>query len=216
MIRLVEIVSAFTSKDKDAIDVNASLKSLGIQNSLSIWKLHAAIERTFHTKLVGNLNQGLTIQDIYSLITGNSNVVPSTLLKKDKKINLNEITTLGRGSIIGIGTDLEEIEQFPEVEDYRQNDFYSKVFTQKEISKSILGGNIRESLCAIFCAKESVKKSHALLFNLPMKSIEISNNAEGQPLVIIHDNVGEKLSFHLSLSHTNKYATATVLTYVNT
>ena len=60
-------------------------------------------------------------------------------------------------SIIGIGTDIQEIRKFDE--ELGNRTFLKKVFTEKEIEYCMRKEVPSESFAARFCAKESLIKS---------------------------------------------------------
>jgi phosphopantetheine--protein transferase-like protein len=101
---------------------------------------------------------------------------------------------------IRIGIDIEEIDQLPHADDYREHPFYQDHFTPAEISHGIRQADTRASLCGIWAAKEAIVKS-GLLSRVPdhLREIEISHNAAGQPML---------RGCQLSISHTPKTAVA--------
>lgn len=117
-----------------------------------------------------------------------------------------------------IGTDIEEIDRIEKA--VLQNPaFLNRVYTENEIQYlNSRGKFIYSSAAGIFCAKEAFSKALGTGFvNFGLHDVEILHNSSGAPYI----NLKGKLSylsgsdFSVSISHTNKYATATVISYSN-
>lgn len=126
--------------------------------------------------------------------------------------------------IIGIGTDIVEIERVKKAVDKWGERFLNKIYTEKEITYCYQKRDFVTHLAGRFAAKEAVikafgginKKLHPTSKDtLAFKEIEISNDDYGMPfvnLVISSHNIEEMdLLIHLTLSHEKKYAIATVI-----
>jgi len=101
---------------------------------------------------------------------------------------------------IRIGIDIEEVDQLPHADDYRDHPFYQDHFTPAEISHAIRQADTRASLCGIWAAKEAVVKA-GLHPTAPdhLREIEITHGAAGQPMM---------RGCQLSISHTPRTAVA--------
>jgi phosphopantetheine--protein transferase-like protein len=99
-----------------------------------------------------------------------------------------------------IGIDIEEVDQLPHADDYRDHPFYQDHFTPGELSHAIRQADPRASLCGIWAAKEAIVKS-GLLPTVPdhLREIEITHSAAGQPML---------RGCQLSISHTPRTAVA--------
>ena len=112
--------------------------------------------------------------------------------------------------MISIGTDIVNIDRIKKLSN--DTTFLNKIFTDKEIrycktySKSFI------HLSGKYAAKEAVKKavlSAKLLDNISMKDIEVLNNEDKSPYVIIHNK--KHVNCKISISHDGKYAIAYAL-----
>lgn len=110
--------------------------------------------------------------------------------------------------IINIGTDIEEVSRFKNLDKKVLN----RLFTEEELKYSATKKNKAEHLAVRYCAKEAVFK--ALPFDkIAFKKIQISNANSGAPKVTVKDKRAENLEFKISLSHTKNFAQAVVLVY---
>ena len=108
-----------------------------------------------------------------------------------------------------VGIDIEEIKRFKKLTDH----FIERIYTKNEIEYSLKKANPHIHFAGIWCAKEAVVKCLSGL-NLIVKKIEILHKENGQPFVKVTDEIKkyfekEKIkNIHISISHTNKIATA--------
>ena len=106
---------------------------------------------------------------------------------------------------LSIGIDIEEIERFYKYPIKENPSLYDKLFTSSEIAYCLTKSNPYIHFTARFCAKEAAIK--ALKNNkIDPKKIEIIMNGNIPSL-----RLPENRTNHLSISHTKKYAVATVL-----
>lgn len=118
---------------------------------------------------------------------------------------------------IHCGVDIVEIDRVRQSFETTGTAFRDKVFTEKEIeyceNKKVMK---YQSYAARFAAKEAVSKAFGtgISKGLKWKDIEILNNSEGKPYVVISDTAKrlfeemQGLSIALSLSHCKSYAVA--------
>lgn len=110
--------------------------------------------------------------------------------------------------IINVGTDIEEVERIGRLE----STVLERIFTKSELDYCLTKKNSAQHLAARFAAKEAVFK--ALPFDeVSLKKIEITKDKSGKPQVLLHDDRAKDIMFKISLSHTDKYATAFVIAY---
>ena len=109
--------------------------------------------------------------------------------------------------ILGIGTDIVEIERFKKLI-FGSEKLRKRLFTESENLKPL------HSLAARFAAKEAMQKALGSRHGLNWLDFEILNNPDGSPKI----NVFGELKSHLkenkifiSLSHENLFASATVI-----
>lgn len=120
---------------------------------------------------------------------------------------------IGRGAmIIGLGTDLVETARIKEAI-ANNSRFVGKLLTENELSTytDILNEKRRvEFVAGRWAAKEAFAKAYGtgISSQLHFQDIEIVNNDQRKPLVIC-DKVDTPV--HITISHTDNYATATVI-----
>jgi len=112
---------------------------------------------------------------------------------------------------IYVGTDIEDISRFED----KSERFYERIYTPAEIEYCSSKKHSAKHYAARFCAKEAVIKAlgDMGLKVDEMKHIEIYNINTGCPKVrlLSDDNALNTLSLSLSMSHSKRYATATVI-----
>lgn len=114
--------------------------------------------------------------------------------------------------ILGIGTDIIEVERILESLDKHGSHFTDRLFTEKEIKYCLKYKNSSVHFAGRFAAKEAVSKALGTGFGreLSWKDFEILNDSNGKPLVhFITPLEGKKV--HISISHTENYAVATAI-----
>lgn len=112
--------------------------------------------------------------------------------------------------MIGIGTDIEEVQRFENLSEPSFAAFLKRNFTKNELDYCLSKDAPAPHLAARYAGKEAVIKA---LFSLDIThifypTIEIVHNERGVPNVKI--NAEEKMKFHikLSLSHSSHMALA--------
>lgn len=116
--------------------------------------------------------------------------------------------------IIGIGTDIIEIDRIQKAMDKGYN-FIEKIFTKSEI-EYLKSRNMRpEFVAGKFAAKEAVAKALGTGFRgFDFRDIEIDKTTLGKPIVILRGNAKKmdkkwgKYKIHLSISHSKENAVA--------
>lgn len=120
---------------------------------------------------------------------------------------------IGRGPmIIGLGTDLVETVRIKEAI-ANNSRFVGKLLTENELSTytDILNEKRRvEFVAGRWAAKEAFAKAYGtgISSQLHFHDIEVSNDDQRKPIIIC-DKVDT--SVHITISHTDHYATATVI-----
>ncbi len=115
--------------------------------------------------------------------------------------------------IKGIGTDIVKISR---IEKSLNNPrFLDRNFTDKENEYFNSKKLMQQSVASCFAAKEAFLKALGTGFmNVSIKDIEILHNDMGKPYIILHNEVKDAIkngSIHLSMSHSQEYATAVVI-----
>lgn len=108
--------------------------------------------------------------------------------------------------IINIGTDIEEVRRFENLD----IKVLRRLFTKAELDYCLKSKNKAQHLAVRFAAKEAVFK--ALPFEeIALKKIEIIRKQGAKPQIVVHDDRAKDLIFKLSLSHTKNNAVAFVV-----
>lgn len=115
--------------------------------------------------------------------------------------------------IIGIGTDIIEIERIEKVIN-RTNSFIEKSFTSNEIEYFKTKGLKGNVIAGNFAAKEAISKAIGTGFRgFTLKDIEVLRDEFGKPVVKLSNkihgllNVGQ-FNIHVSISHSRENAIA--------
>lgn len=118
---------------------------------------------------------------------------------------------------ISCGTDIIEIERIKDSIEETNNKFLNRVYTEKEIEYCESKKMQRyQHYAARFAAKEAVFKAISIKlkdkYSICWKDIEIINNRQGRPSVILQGNIQKNIEqIDISLSHCKEYATANVV-----
>lgn len=120
------------------------------------------------------------------------------------------------GLLIGLGTDVIEVDRVRGVVERQGERFLARVFTDEERAYCSAKPHPHKHYAARFAAKEAVSKcfSTGIGAELGWKSVSIYHGERGQPLVRL-DDLGATLlrrvgatHVHVSLSHTDTVAMA--------
>lgn len=123
--------------------------------------------------------------------------------------------------ICGVGIDLVEVQRIENILKRWGKGFTGRVFTESEIEYCRKRARPAIHYAARFAAKEAFLKSIGvgLAGGLRMKDIEALNDQHGKPVLNLHNKAKVTLNkngilsttVHLSISHTDRYATAVVI-----
>ncbi|WP_425513810.1 holo-ACP synthase [Chlamydiifrater phoenicopteri] len=121
--------------------------------------------------------------------------------------------------MLGIGTDIIEIQRIEKAVLKFGDRFLNRVFTEPELIYCFSLQNPFPSLAARFSAKEAAAKAvgTGITKELSWRDIEIIKT-NGKPTIQLRNNFmlhAQKPLFHLSLSHSKEYATATAIAFVS-
>jgi len=121
--------------------------------------------------------------------------------------------------VIGIGIDIIEIERIKRSVDTYGDSFLNKIFTQNELDYCLSKHNKYQHLAARFAAKEAIYKAMASSWekDTTWKSIEITNESNGLPVVKLFGKLNEFISddkdIKVSLSHSDNYVACVAIIY---
>jgi holo-[acyl-carrier protein] synthase len=113
----------------------------------------------------------------------------------------------------GIGIDVVEIPRMQKALDRWGDVFLRKIFTPGEIEYSQSKKYQTQHIAARFAVKEAVAKALAKGWSsgFRWKDVEVNNNEDGKPIVILHDHVKTMLAgrtVHVSISHSENVVIA--------
>lgn len=115
--------------------------------------------------------------------------------------------------IQGIGNDIIEVERIHTSIDRHGSHFLDRLFTKDEQHYCFQHKHAAMRFAGRFCAKEAVVKAFGVGFGkeIGWHDIEIVNNEKGKPSVKLSPHVlshFNRPNIQISISHTEKYATA--------
>jgi holo-[acyl-carrier protein] synthase len=118
--------------------------------------------------------------------------------------------------IRGIGIDILEVERLRRSVASYGDSFLEKVFTAGEIAYCKGKQNMYQHLAARFASKEAFSKALATGWQgeFRWKDVEVTNDASGQPHIVAHRTLRDKLagaSILVSLSHSESHVVAVVI-----
>ncbi len=124
-----------------------------------------------------------------------------------------------RNSIYGIGTDLVEVARIERTIGKWNGRFLKRIFSEGEIRYCEKKAFPPQHYAARFAVKEALLKciGMGLFSGLSLRDIEVVNTKEGKPELMVHGKVRESIdaldirACHVSISHTNNFATAVVI-----
>lgn len=118
-------------------------------------------------------------------------------------------------SIIGVGTDIIEIERVKLAVERSGNRFLTRVYTSGEIAYCEARRDRISCYASRFAAKEAVLKAIGSgLAGCRWVEVEVSRKKDGPPAVLLHGAAAELAakrgieSFHITLSHSREFAVA--------
>jgi phosphopantetheine--protein transferase-like protein len=194
MDKAKEIIGNFIKKESSEISSNTIIDKSVIKGSVLIHRMYSLLSV-----------EGYSVKEKYSIKTygdflnrlNNTNLISG---HHDKDINKSEMSRICiPTSNILCGIDIEDISNMPLVTDFREDQFYKDIFTDKEISYCILQVDPRASFAGKFAAKEAIIKADNSYKKRSMKDIEVLIDNMGRPTF---------KDFSLSISHSQKQAIA--------
>lgn len=213
---VLRIISEISGKKIEEINPDSNLITLKISSSIGILKLQSALEKEFKKKLKPlslNMNAVMIAQQLGVKVNDDQLKTEKNIKAEKKPVKSYDVGKYkSNSSDFFLGVDIEEVGNLPRAANFRTHEFYSSQFNDKELSYAMLMPDPYIHLCGMFCAKESLKKSAPDLIYLPMNEIIVSHNSAKRPSIgTIHNDINIKYQFKVSISHTEKYAVATVI-----
>ncbi len=112
--------------------------------------------------------------------------------------------------ILGIGTDMVEVERIGRCIERWGDDFLKRIFCPEEIDYARGRAEPYQHYAARFAAKEAVFKALGDRSVLHWKTIKITNDPNGKPVCHFSDPTFQHVIM-ISLSHTKDYAIANAI-----
>jgi len=190
------IISKYIKVPAELINSSTVIDRSAVAGSIVLHRMYAALA-----------NEGFVIDNYWDIknfgillqrSNGQTISTPISSEASEEKIDIANIGS-GNNSFNGIGIDIEEIKNLPQVNDFREDEFYKMNFTSIEISYCILQPDVLASFTGLFAAKEAIVKADDLYKNKPFNTIFIDHLPNGKP---VFNN------FQLSISHTKETAIA--------
>jgi holo-[acyl-carrier protein] synthase len=121
--------------------------------------------------------------------------------------------------IHGIGIDIVDVKRIDDIINRWGEAFIRRVYSQEEIDYCTGMAQASMHFSARFAAKEAFIKciGNELKRGIVLRHIFVDNNRDGAPVLRFHEGLAGRLSSsgisraHISLSHTDMYATAVVI-----
>lgn len=118
--------------------------------------------------------------------------------------------------IIGVGTDIVEIERIKKSYEQFGERFLNRIFTKEEIAYCFSKKHPYPSLAVRFASKEALVKAAKLgrYHSNSWLDVAVAVSGKGLPDVVVFNKLKKKLKgmrIHLSLAHSDHYATAVVV-----
>lgn len=119
-------------------------------------------------------------------------------------------------TILGVGTDIIEIDRFRKAMDKYGQRFLDRLFSSKEQEHCERYSDPERRFAARFCAKEAAVKALGVGFGKHVRflDVEVLNQESGRPILVLSPSVQEYFNYpemFLSISHAKHYATALVV-----
>jgi len=190
MDEVKKIVSIFIKQPVEKINNNTIIDNTAIQGSILIHRMYAEISKIAYP--INDYSEIKTFGQLMSQINPDKKVETSILPNK-------VIDLLDFSNNIQVGLDMENILNFKEPNDYREDEFYKQNFSGSEIAYCLLQSNPLQSFAGKFAAKEALIKCNNSLKSIPFNQIEILNKPSGQPYF---------QSYAISISHSGDFAIA--------
>lgn len=194
------------------IDNGYSLKSGKLKSSAGRVILGNMVRKVFGRKVDTNVE---TFEELMAKIEGDESSVESETMNEFSLSGEETEEPVPAPSITGkpvCGIDIQEIDIFPEVEDYWAESFYTDNFTKNEIAYCVTAASPRHSFAGRWCVKEALHKCGSKYYNIPLRDIQVVKQKCGTLSIEICGDNGEwiELSLSCSLSHADNYAVGMV------
>ena len=192
-----EVVAGFTRMNPEQISETTLIDSKAVASSIQLHRMYAKLAE--QGIVVENYREIRTFGDlIQRLGNGQSRVEePASPIGNHTFLN-----SAKENSSLSVGIDIESIDSFPGVPDFREDIFYKQNFTATEIAYCILQKNPGASFAGLFAAKEAIVKANNQFIGKSFHSIGIDHQPGGKPVYP---------GFQLSITHSDTLAIAVAI-----
>ena len=187
-----EIISTFIHKDVAEISPNTVIDRSAVRSSIHLHRLYAALAEV--GLLVANPNAIRTFGDLQQA----AGIKPDPAAGPTGPV----MPDVSNSDAPFIGIDIEDVSNFAESTDYREDEFYKQNFSASEIAWCVLQPQPLASFAGKFAAKEAIVKADNSFTGVSFHRIEILNAPTGKP---------QFNGFEISISHTPSTAAAVAI-----
>lgn len=195
--KIKDIIAGFIRVPAGEISVDTVIDRTSVSSSITLHRMYAKLAE-----------EGIVVEDYSSIkrfgtllqkVKGDGNGSGSVSEIKNIVANGNFLLAGNYEAGKSVGIDIEEVDNMPKTNDFRDNEFYKMNFSSSEIAYCILQPAPYASFAGLYAAKEAIVKADNSIKNRPFNTIVIDHEPEGKPVYP---------GFNLSVSHTNSIAIA--------
>ena len=193
------IISKFLKVQPSEISNDTKIDSSATGGSIILLRMYSKLASSGYT--VKNPMGISTFGEFCGAITALNNNS-----KNDPNANVDRLKNNHKDAAvdeIGIGIDIEDISNFPSVENFFEEQFYIDNFSSYEIEYCAARKNPLESFAALFSLKEAIVKADNSFGLKKFNQINIKHNPQGKP---------EFKNFYLSTSHSKDLVMSLAIT----
>lgn len=190
--QLKSIISKYIKTAADQVTPQTVIDRSAVASSIILHRMYAHLA-----------NEGIVVSD-YTLIKTYGQLVANIHGKEVSPALAETVPAVVNASSavvneLPVGIDIENISAMPEVNDFREDAFYTMNFAPAEIAYCILQTNPYASFAGLFAAKEAIVKADNSNQGKTFNTILIDHLPDGKPVYP---------GFQLSIAHTNQTAVA--------
>lgn len=201
------LIATFAGKSTSAVREQSTLAALGLASSLRLMRLQRALVAEAGLRDV-TIAAHWTVGRIIAALPSTDSIAVAEVAAADPPVATDRTPVTVS---MTLGVDIEEVDGFPETTNVREHEFYSRTFSPSELSYALLAANPRQRLCGMFCAKEALRKCGPSLAALDFLDIEITRQQDAPGIRIADESLNSAFEFLVSISHTDRVATASVI-----
>jgi len=213
---LKERIAAVLGVNAESITDDFSLREGKFKTSAGTVILSNIVKKIYGKKV--NCRNRTTFGELVARIEGEKYIekIDNKLhdVSRDKSSSYKDVEIQVKGLPV-CGIDIQEIDIFPEADDYWREHFYTEDFTKDEVAYCIKTDSPRHSFAGKWCAKEALHKCGPQFYNVPLKDIQVLAGNDGNLVVELRANGNEwrRIPFSCSISHADNYAVGMMVGY---